>query len=63
MTAVKPAARQLPLRVGDHTCPGGDLHAAHSAEVDYADLLPRLFELKAENFMLRLPVSRTIDGY
>ena len=54
MTAVKPAARQLPLRVGDHTCPGGDLHAAHSAEVDYADLLPRLFELKAGNFYVAL---------
>src|SRR5438876_10754953 len=28
-------------RIGVHTCPGGDFHATHSAEVDYADLLPR----------------------
>jgi 5-methyltetrahydropteroyltriglutamate--homocysteine methyltransferase len=37
-------------RIGVHTCPGGDLHATHSADVDYAELLPRLFELKAGNF-------------
>src|ERR1700704_7036084 len=31
--------------IGGHSCPGGDLHATHSAEDDYADLLPRFFEL------------------
>src|SRR5216684_6198150 len=41
-------------RIGVHTCPGGDLHATHSAEVDYADLLPKLFELKAGNFYVAL---------
>src|SRR6202049_1489659 len=41
-------------RIGVHTCPGGDFHATHSAEVDYADLLPRFFELKAENFYVAL---------
>jgi methionine synthase II (cobalamin-independent) len=41
-------------RIGVHTCPGGDLHATHSADVDYADLLPRLFELKAVNFYVAL---------
>jgi 5-methyltetrahydropteroyltriglutamate--homocysteine methyltransferase len=41
-------------RIGVHTCPGGDLHATHSAEVDYADLLPKLFEMKAGNFYVAL---------
>jgi 5-methyltetrahydropteroyltriglutamate--homocysteine methyltransferase len=42
------------VRIGVHTCPGGDLHATHSAEIDYADLLPKLFELKAGNFYVAL---------
>src|SRR5206468_3127407 len=33
-------------RIGVHTCPGGDQDSTHSADVDYADLLPGLFELK-----------------
>jgi 5-methyltetrahydropteroyltriglutamate--homocysteine methyltransferase len=41
-------------RIGIHTCPGGDLRATHSADVDYADLLPRLFELKAGHFYVAL---------
>jgi 5-methyltetrahydropteroyltriglutamate--homocysteine methyltransferase len=41
-------------RIGVHTCPGNDLDATHSADVDYADLLPRLFELKAGNFYIAL---------
>jgi 5-methyltetrahydropteroyltriglutamate--homocysteine methyltransferase len=41
-------------RIGVHTCPGGDLHATHSADVDYADLLPSFFELKAGNFYIAL---------
>jgi 5-methyltetrahydropteroyltriglutamate--homocysteine methyltransferase len=41
-------------RIGVHTCPGGDLHATHSADVDYADLLPRFFELRAGNFYVAL---------
>src|SRR5882762_2636522 len=45
-------------RIGIHTCPGGDLRATHSAEVDYADLLPRLFELKAGNFYVALAGER-----
>jgi methionine synthase II (cobalamin-independent) len=31
-------------RIGVHTCPGADRGATHSAGVDYADLLPSLFE-------------------
>ncbi len=41
-------------RIGVHTCPGGDRDSTHSADVDYADLLPALFELKAGNFYVQL---------
>jgi 5-methyltetrahydropteroyltriglutamate--homocysteine methyltransferase len=41
-------------RIGVHTCPGVDRGASHSAGVDYAELLPSLFELKAGNFYLQL---------
>ena len=41
-------------RIGVHTCPGADRDSTHSADVDYADLLPSLFELKAGNFYVAL---------
>jgi 5-methyltetrahydropteroyltriglutamate--homocysteine methyltransferase len=41
-------------RIGVHTCPGGDRDSTHSADVDYADLLPSLFELKASRFYVAL---------
>src|SRR5678815_546224 len=41
-------------RIGVHTCPGGDRDSTHSAEVDYAELLPSLFELQAGNFYIAL---------
>lgn len=41
-------------RIGVHTCPGGDLDSTHSADVDYADLLPSLFELKVGSFYVAL---------
>lgn len=41
-------------RIGVHTCPGGDRDSTHSADVDYAHLLPSLFELKAGNFYIAL---------
>ena len=34
--------------------PGGDRDSTHSADVDYAELLPGLFELKARNFYIAL---------
>ena len=37
-----------------HTCPGADRDSTHSAEVDYADLLPSLFELRVGNFYIAL---------
>ena len=41
-------------RIGIHTCPGGDLDSTHSADADYAELLPSLFELNAANFYVAL---------
>lgn len=41
-------------RIGVHTCPGGDRDSTHSAEVDYSELLPSLFQLKAGNFYVAL---------
>jgi 5-methyltetrahydropteroyltriglutamate--homocysteine methyltransferase len=41
-------------RIGVHTCPGNDFSSSHSADVDYAELLPSLFELKAGNFYIAL---------
>ena len=41
-------------RIGVHTCPGADRDSTHSGDVDYAELLPSLFELKAGNFYIAL---------
>lgn len=41
-------------RIGVHTCPGADRDSTHSADVDYAELLPSLFQLKAGNFYIAL---------
>jgi 5-methyltetrahydropteroyltriglutamate--homocysteine methyltransferase len=41
-------------RIGVHTCPGGDLDSTHSADVDYAELLPSLFQLNLCNFYIAL---------
>lgn len=41
-------------RIGVHTCPGGDQDSTHSADVDYAELLPDLFELRTTNFYIQL---------
>jgi 5-methyltetrahydropteroyltriglutamate--homocysteine methyltransferase len=41
-------------RIGIHTCPGGDQDSTHSADVDYALLLPDLFRLRAGRFYIQL---------
>ena len=41
-------------RIGVHTCPGGDRDSTHSADVDYAALLPDLFRLRAGRFYVQL---------
>ena len=45
-------------RIGVHTCPGGDRDSTHSADVDYAELLPSLFELEVGNFYIALAGER-----
>src|SRR3989454_2796186 len=45
-------------RIGVHTCPGSDFDSTHSLDVDYAELLPSLFELKAGNFYIALAGER-----
>ncbi len=49
-------------RIGVHTCPGGDRDSTHSADVDYAELLPSLFQLKAGNFYIALAGERDPAG-
>ena len=41
-------------KIGVHTCPGADRDSTHSAEVDYAELLPSLFQMKVGNFYVAL---------
>jgi 5-methyltetrahydropteroyltriglutamate--homocysteine methyltransferase len=41
-------------RLDVHTCPGSDRDSTHSGDVDYAALLPSLFELKVGNFYVAL---------
>jgi methionine synthase II (cobalamin-independent) len=41
-------------RIGVHTCPGGDQDSTHSADVDYAELLPDLFRLNVGNVYVQL---------
>ncbi len=50
-----PAERK---RIGVHTCPGGDRDSTHSADVDYAELLPSLFQLEVGNFYVSLAGER-----
>jgi 5-methyltetrahydropteroyltriglutamate--homocysteine methyltransferase len=41
-------------RIGVHTCPGSDRDSTHSGDVDYALLLPSLFQLQVGNFYIAL---------
>lgn len=50
-----PAERK---RLGVHTCPGGDRDSTHSADVDYAALLPSLFQLNVRDFYIALAGER-----
>jgi len=40
--------------IGIHTCPGGDCDSTHSADVDYAELLPSMFKMNAGYFLIQL---------
>ena len=41
-------------KLGVHVCPGGDHDSTHSADIDYAGLLPMLFDLNVGSFYLQL---------
>ena len=41
-------------RLGVHTCPGGDRDSTHSADADYGQLLPSLFQLNLTHFYVAL---------
>lgn len=41
-------------RIGVHTCAGGDRDSTHSADVEYEELLPSLFEFNVGNFYVAL---------
>src|SRR5262245_46454031 len=44
--------------IGIHTCPGGDCDSTHSADVDYAELLPGMFKMNAGYFLMQLSSER-----
>ena len=46
------------MRIGVHTCPGGDRDSTHSADVDYAELLPELFRIDVGNVYIQLASER-----
>jgi 5-methyltetrahydropteroyltriglutamate--homocysteine methyltransferase len=41
-------------KIGVHVCPGGDHDSTHSADIDYAGLLPDLFKLNVGRFYLQM---------
>jgi 5-methyltetrahydropteroyltriglutamate--homocysteine methyltransferase len=45
-------------RIGVHSCPGGDRDSTHSADIDYTELLPFLFQLNACNFYLEYAAEK-----
>jgi 5-methyltetrahydropteroyltriglutamate--homocysteine methyltransferase len=49
-------------RIGVHTCPGSDRDSTHSGDIDYAELLPSLFELKVGNFYIALAGEKDRSG-
>jgi 5-methyltetrahydropteroyltriglutamate--homocysteine methyltransferase len=59
LSRLTPAQR---LRVGVHTCPGGDRDSTHSADVPYNALLPSLFQLNVSNFFVSLAGERDPAG-
>jgi methionine synthase II (cobalamin-independent) len=46
------------VNIGVHTCPGGDMDSVHSADVDYAELLPSMFRMNAGYFLMQLASER-----
>ena len=46
------------MRIGIHTCPGGDRDSVHSADVPYNSLLPSLFQMNAGYFLIQFKSER-----
>jgi methionine synthase II (cobalamin-independent) len=46
------------VKVGIHTCPGGDRDSVHSADVPYNNLLPSMFQMNAGYFLIQLASER-----
>ena len=44
--------------IGVHTCPGSDRDSTHSGDVDYAEMLPLLFEMNVGYFCIALAGER-----
>ena len=42
------------MRIGFHTCPGGDHDSTHSADVDYGELIPTLLSLDSGSFYMQM---------
>jgi methionine synthase II (cobalamin-independent) len=49
------------MRIGIHTCPGGDRDSVHSADVPYSDLLPSMFKMNAGYFLIQMASERDKD--
>lgn len=47
--------------VGVHTCPGNDNDSDHSSDVDYAELLPELFQIEAGYFLVQAASEKEPD--
>ena len=47
--------------VGVHTCPGNDNDSAHSADIDYAKLIPELFQIEAGYFLVQAASEKEPD--
>jgi methionine synthase II (cobalamin-independent) len=52
---------ELRSAVGVHTCPGNDNDSVHSADVDYAELIPELFQIEAGYFLVQSASERDPD--
>ena len=48
-------------KIGFHTCPGGDHDSTHSADVDYAELIPLFLSLNAGNFYMQMASEENPD--
>ncbi len=49
------------VKIGIHTCPGGDRDSVHSADVPYNNLLTSMFQMNAGYFLLQLASEREKD--